>query len=285
MKNFEIDFLESYDADSILKELKRIATVTSRKTVTKKDIQNFGRVSYETIYARFGCLRKALDKAGLISKRFTKAEDNELLDELHRLATLTGKQTVTRQDIEENGRISYYTIIINRFGSLRQALEKASLKTNKFTKSTEEELLRILVELWEQTLEKEGRRPYESDLKIYGCAVSHDTIVQRFGSWKKALRRAFDSVNEEIIKAEEVSPTIEPDKKPVLKTRKGISLTKRFFIFKRDQFTCQICGKSGHGMRPEVDHKVSVHDGGTDALDNLWTLCFECNRGKSKTSL
>jgi HNH endonuclease/Homing endonuclease associated repeat len=223
MKKFEIDFLDSYDDDSILNELKRIVAVTGKETITKKDVENIGRVSFRTIS--------------------------------------------------------------NRFGSLRKASEKINLKPNRLTKATDEELLHILVELWEQTLEKEGRSPYQTDLKTYGFPVSRHTMAQRFGSWRKALRRAFDSVNEETIKAEEVSYS-SPQKivaqKPL---RKALSLRKRFFVLKRDQFTCQLCGKSGVGVRLEVDHKVSVYDGGTDALDNLWTMCFECNRGKSKTSL
>jgi hypothetical protein len=227
MKKFEIDFLDSYDDDSILNELKRIATVTGKKTITKEDIENTGRVSCGTIY--------------------------------------------------------------KRFGSLRKALEKINLKTNRFTKATNEELLQIIIELWEQTLEKEGRGPYNRDLKAYGYPVSADTMARRFGSWRKALRQAFDSVDEETIKAEERSADVSyssPQKIVVQKPlRKTLSLRKRFFVFKRDQNTCQICGRSGVGVRLEVDHKVSVFDGGTDALDNLWTMCFECNRGKSKISL
>ena len=287
MKKFELDFLESYDEKSILEELKRIASVTGKETVTKNYIQNFGRVSYETIYVRFGCLRKALEKAGLISRRFTKVKNDEILDELRRLAAFTKKQTVTEQDIKKYGRISYLTIF-KRFGSLRAALEKARLQTNKYTKSTEKELIQIVIELWEKTLEKEGRRPYERDLKTYEFLISPDTITRRFGSWKKALRQAFDFVNEDTVKLEESineTPITVSEKAGTLKSRKTISLRKRFFVLKRDGFTCQICKKSGVGVRLEVDHKISVYDDGTDALDNLWTLCFECNRGKSKTSL
>ncbi|HVU09328.1 MAG TPA: HNH endonuclease [Verrucomicrobiae bacterium] len=226
MKKFEIDFLESYDEKSILEELKRIATVTGKKTVTKKDIKEYGRVNFATVYRHFGCLRKAL--------------------------------------------------------------EKANLTAGVFTKSTDAELLQIIVELWELTLEKEGRRPYKQDLKAYGFPVSHDTVTRRFGSWKKALRAAYDSVNEDNVKSEETTieiSTVIPEKKVASRIREPISLRKRFFVLKRDGFTCQICKKSGVGVRLEVDHKTSVHDKGTNALDNLWTLCFECNRGKSKTSL
>lgn len=53
-------------------------------------------------------------------------------------------------------------------------------------------------------------------------------------------------------------------------------------VLKRDNFTCQICGRTiSDGAKLEVDHRVPVAKGGKSTMDNLWTLCFECNRGKS----
>ncbi len=70
------------------------------------------------------------------------------------------------------------------------------------------------------------------------------------------------------------------------KVRAGISVTQRFAIFKRDSYRCYICGASaGDGSRLEVDHKIAVAKGGTNGEDNLWTLCFECNRGKGTHDL
>jgi uncharacterized protein YozE (UPF0346 family) len=69
------------------------------------------------------------------------------------------------------------------------------------------------------------------------------------------------------------------DKKP--KGRVGISLAIRFQIFKRDKYCCQLCGGTAEdGKRLEVDHKLAVARGGANDISNLWTLCFECNRGK-----
>lgn len=70
------------------------------------------------------------------------------------------------------------------------------------------------------------------------------------------------------------------------KVRTGISVSQRFAIFKRDSYRCCICGASAaDGGRLEIDHKVAVARGGTNAEENLWTLCFECNRGKSADDL
>ena len=70
------------------------------------------------------------------------------------------------------------------------------------------------------------------------------------------------------------------------KTRSGLTLSLRFNVFRRDDYKCQICGATAKdGVRLEVDHKVPVAKGGTDDMSNLWTLCFNCNRGKGKKNL
>lgn len=62
---------------------------------------------------------------------------------------------------------------------------------------------------------------------------------------------------------------------------RSAGLTGRFRVFQRDGYRCQICGRSAQdGATLEVDHKVPRSKGGSNDIDNLWTLCFECNRGK-----
>lgn len=64
-------------------------------------------------------------------------------------------------------------------------------------------------------------------------------------------------------------------------------LALRFAILKRDNYRCCICGRSAadHGVVLEVDHRIPRAKGGTDDPNNLWTLCFDCNRGKRDTDL
>lgn len=58
-------------------------------------------------------------------------------------------------------------------------------------------------------------------------------------------------------------------------------LSRRFRVFKRDGYRCQMCGRdSASGAKLEVDHKSPRSRGGSNDLSNLWTLCFDCNRGK-----
>jgi len=105
--------------------------------------------------------------------------------------------------------------------------------------------------------------------------VSDDTITRRFGSWRKALVRARDSITEESISRDTLVATEEPTRK-----RAALSLRKRVFVLKRDHFACVRCGASGFGVRLEVHHRFPFAKGGSDHLTNLETLCYDCNRGQ-----
>lgn len=67
--------------------------------------------------------------------------------------------------------------------------------------------------------------------------------------------------------------------------RKNISKKTRFEVFKRDNFTCQYCGRMAPDVILEVDHINPVSNGGDNDILNLTTSCFDCNRGKGKRKL
>jgi len=62
----------------------------------------------------------------------------------------------------------------------------------------------------------------------------------------------------------------------LLKRRKD-----RFLIFKRDNFTCQYCGRKVPDVILQIDHIHPKSKGGKNLLDNYATACRECNIGKS----
>ena len=56
----------------------------------------------------------------------------------------------------------------------------------------------------------------------------------------------------------------------------------RHEVFKRDNYTCCECGaRKSDGATLHIDHKIPVSKGGSDELDNLQTLCSDCNLNKS----
>ncbi len=64
-----------------------------------------------------------------------------------------------------------------------------------------------------------------------------------------------------------------------------VSLKLRFEVFKKNDFTCQYCGRKTPEVILELEHIIPISKGGTDELDNLTTSCFECNRGKGASLL
>ena len=76
---FEVDFLVTYNEESIIGELKRVAALLGKDTVSAKDLDEHGRVKYHMVIKHFGSLRRALEAAGLNPSRFTNARDAELI--------------------------------------------------------------------------------------------------------------------------------------------------------------------------------------------------------------
>lgn len=56
---------------------------------------------------------------------------------------------------------------------------------------------------------------------------------------------------------------------------------KRFRILKRDNFTCQYCGRKPPEVKLEIDHILPKSKNGGDDDSNLTTSCRQCNIGKS----
>lgn len=50
----------------------------------------------------------------------------------------------------------------------------------------------------------------------------------------------------------------------------------RYFVFARDNYTCQVCGKS-KGKILQTHHIVYRSNGGTNRADNLITVCTDCH--------
>lgn len=60
---------------------------------------------------------------------------------------------------------------------------------------------------------------------------------------------------------------------------------KRFEVLKRDNFTCQYCGRKPPEVSLCVDHITPVSLGGSDDDGNLITACERCNSGKGNINI
>ena len=55
---------------------------------------------------------------------------------------------------------------------------------------------------------------------------------------------------------------------------------ERYFVFARDNYTCQCCGKSKDKIL-QTHHIIYRSNGGTDRVDNLITVCTDCHTSQN----
>jgi len=117
--------LDCYSNESIAEELRRIAALTGRPTVTRKDLKEFGRVDGATLLRRFGTLRHANEAAGLRPNRYTKATREELQKIMVDLWAITAKEygrPPRERELKERGFPVSSSTIDAHFGSWTKAL-------------------------------------------------------------------------------------------------------------------------------------------------------------------
>ena len=212
--------------------------------------------------------------------------DSELIEDIISVAKKIGKDKITIEDYSKHGKYSSSTLQ-QRFKSWFTVLEKAGLKpTRSQFDIPEEDLFKNIAAVWI----KLGRQPGNKDMKAPISKHGGTTYVRHFGTWMNALRKFIDyentdfSEDEEILKEEMIlieeteTEIIEPEK-----DTRTISLRLRFSVFLRDGFRCTACGKSPMthpGTELHCDHILPWSKGGKTIINNLKTLCSQCNLGK-----
>lgn len=203
--------------------------------------------------------------------------DQELLDDLRRVAKLLQKTTVLYGEYPEHDRCAS-RVFETRFGSWNRALQAAELEVTRRQDIPDIELFENLERVW-RTL---GRQPRREELRKPLSAFSGGTYARRFRGWRAALVVFVAYANSS---TEELATPADPDKSK--KTSRFPDLRLRFRVLNRDSFKCQACGRSPateHGVQLHIDHVVPWSDGGPTTLENLKTLCERCNLGKGKAN-
>lgn len=294
---FEMDRLLSYDDDSLLEELRRVAALVPETVLTKTAYDNLSMASSSAICRRFGSWREALHRAGLehrysgttvsskmLDQRARSATQADMILELQRIARLVGRTTITRKDVEQHSNLMAPGAMINRFGSWQAALEAAGLKlSNMGRRHTEDDYFDNLLVVWTH----HGRRPTYAEMNLPPSTISNGAYANRFGTWGKAQAAFVEQVNSDLAEvqneAQQPAPAIAASFKPKIEDRRHIPVGLRYQVLKRDRFRCVTCGRSpasNLGCELHVDHVLAFSRGGKTNLQNLRTLCADCNLGK-----
>jgi len=273
----------------LLDDLRRVAARLSKPSLTKDDYDEHGRFCAATMRKRFGSWNKALELSGLSVTKRVNIPRHELLGDLKRVAQALRTETISVESYNSCGRFSEATIA-RAFGSWVKALAAAELCVSSAyrPKVTDDELLSNMAIVWE----KVGRQPQKKDFRPPYSHFSANAYVRRYGSWRNALESFVVVANAVGTGSEAGSPVGPSPMEPVSHIKKQTPRDPgwrlRFLVMRRDRFTCQTCGRTpalDPGVILHVDHVVPWDNGGETTVENLQTLCRECNIGKGDLSM
>src|SRR3990167_1080369 len=178
-----------YTDKELLEFLRKFERENGRPPTEEDFVRNYEYPNFATYHKCFGGWNNALEMVGLQTKKGGQVcekehySDNELLEYLKLYNDENGRSP-TEEDFRYNPKYPSFQTYINRFGSWNKSLKMAGLYTNRFAKTTDEELLELL-----RKFERENGRPpkaedFANNLKYPSCS----TYIRRFGNWQKALR-------------------------------------------------------------------------------------------------
>lgn len=294
---FAMNRLTSYDDDSVVNEIQRVAAVLAAGPISRKTFDRHSRVASSTVIRRFGGWREALERAGLGDRyggrrvtqkmrdqRARAANQEDMVAELQRISRKVGRRVITRGDLIEHAELLSERALLNRFGSWRAALEAAGLELSaKGRRWTDDDYFENLLVVWTHY----GRAPTYAEMNRSPSRITNGAYEAKFGTWGRAKQSFVERVNADLQTGsrESIEPRVPVPvhAKSRQEDQRAIPLGLRYQVLKRDSFKCVTCGRSP-ATDPtcvlHVDHVVPFSQGGRTRSDNLRALCEHCNLGK-----
>jgi len=218
-------------------------------------------------------------------KRNAGIPKDELLEDLKLVAEKLNKQGLLYIEYKKNSDKKFSKKPFKRiFGSWNNALTEAGL-VSVIRDFSNEDLFNNLVSTWG----KLGKQPSQNDLNDKSFSNFHScNYKRRFSTYNNALKNfaKWLEADPEIIKELKINKNLNQEHK----TKRDISIRLRYIIMKRDNFKCVAeWHPEGKPRSPAEDPNVVLHvdhikawaNDGETVLENLQTLCSECNWAKS----
>lgn len=229
-------------------------------------------------------------------RRLNEIPEEKILAELEDVAKKFNYVEFSWRDFDSIAAISANTVK-KRYGNWSSGLE--ALKKHLESKGLElsprpyapnrvhsdNDLFDEMEKVWKQV----GQRPSRTEWEMVKPKIAYGTYKKRFGGWNNACEKFIEyKMGNDILSDDFVLPdrTQKKVKRQEYKPQnsRNISLSLRLAVLNRDNFRCLFCGRSPAtdiGTKLHIDHIKPFSDGGTSTIDNLQTLCEECNLGKS----
>jgi hypothetical protein len=286
-----------------INDLRNVANNLGKDSLKQRDYckNNGAKFNVKSAINRFKSWDNTLKMAGLKGEKSLKGmeygeksiKDEVLLADLVSVAKELNNPNISINEYKKYGKYTHVTMGA-RFGSWNQAKEKANLIVVNKRDISNKDLFNNIFELWTHF----GRQPKYGEVISPLSEFHGSNYAKRFGSWQLALEAFVDYINNieddsEMTEVEEsqliaINPTPKESKSvekiKIKKTSRTINLRLRFMILQRDNFTCKKCGQSpakNPNIILHVDHIIPWSKGGETVIENLETLCKECNLGKS----
>lgn len=229
--------------------------------------------------------------------RIDKISKDRIINELAKVAKHYGFKDFRKKDFDKISEISSHTVV-REFDTWEKALvflknhfqaqgiELKSSNRRSRKQFTEQQLFEEMERIWE----KIGHRPSKIEWEKSEPKISFATYMRYFNGWQNACLKFIEyKMGTHILTDDEVDAVVEEPKqfqaeKDLNHSGRTISLRVRLRVLDRDNFRCIFCGRSPAtdiGVKLHIDHKIPFSQGGKSSVDNLQTLCQDCNLGKS----
>lgn len=231
-------------------------------------------------------------------RRIDKMPESKILEELEKAAKHFNYIEFGHREFDEVADICESTVR-KHFGTWKNAIEVLrkhlrekglDLSPHSLNRISNKELFDEMERVWQ----KVGQRPSVREWEMSEPRFSYHTYTQRFGGWAKSCLGFIEyKMGGNIFSDDKVDRDRNaevPSNKNVQKVctnienSRAISPGVRLKVLDRDNFRCVFCGRSPAtdiGVRLHIDHKLPFSKGGKSTIDNLQTLCQDCNLGKS----
>jgi hypothetical protein len=224
----------------------------------------------------------------LARPRTNQYPTEKILDELRRVAGIYGNRHFSRHEFDEKAEECKGSVVLARFGSWQAALEAAGLKLERTKKDrfliSDAQLFQELGRVWRSL----GHRPSKDEWdKFGGSTHTPRTKLGSKAGLTLVVHLEYASNENQTTKPETQSETSMLDSASIpvisIEEKRNIPMKLRYRALTRDNYKCVLCGRSPAtylGISLHIDHIVPFSKNGKTVLENLRTLCNECNWGR-----
>ncbi|MEI8203765.1 MAG: hypothetical protein WCH34_12165 [Bacteroidota bacterium] len=165
-------------SEEMLDDLKKVAESIKANNLIMKQYDKLGKYKARKLLSRFGSWNKALDLAGMKIEA-KKISDDELIEDIKRVANIIGQKKYKLNDYENLGKYSRKTVQ-TRFGTWENTLIKTNLQ--EFHEVSKENILNDI----KNVIQNFDLETITLEIYLDKGKFSHIKIKKIFGNWSKA---------------------------------------------------------------------------------------------------